>query len=739
MAEIEQQAKHEQRVEQQLENGTHRILQQGHPAVTVRVPDSMALKQGNMFLTCTQSGDILRGTDLGLYFHDMRYLSEQSLQIEEQQPVYLFAGLVSGGGGATYQLTNPDIHDKDGVALIRKDSIGIRRDKMLGNEYTETVTVENYRERRLDFSLRLCYDADFEDMFVVRGAQPGKRGTLHPPAWDGNALSQRYDGADGHMRQTTIHFIPAPDHIEGTHCTYHISLAPRETWHFQVVAELLDVNDGDLELTPTTFAAVNKEVLEHAEHGALNGGMSIVSDNPLFNNILTRSLLDLHVLAMRQFGQPFYAAGIPWFVALFGRDSLVTTIQMAAFQPRMAENTLRVLASHQGTKVDHYRDEEPGKILHELRVGEMANLGEVPQTPYYGTVDATILFLIVMGIYSNWVGNLELFGELRDNVERALSWIDKYGDSDGDGFIDYKTHSSKGLRNQGWKDSGNAIVMHDGTLAEPPIALPEVQGYAYLAWVMMADLYRRSGNAERADRLLRQAGDLRQRFNEHFWVSPIQYFAFCRQADGRYSHSIASNAAQALWTGIIADEHVADVVARVMQPDMFTGWGIRTLSANDRSYNPLDYQVGSVWPHDTALIAGGMYGSGHAEEAGRVFSALLHAAFRFEHFRLPETFCGYDRSYADQPVRYPVACSPQAWAAGAVPYLIQTALGLQPDGFNRRLRVVRPSLPDRLQWVTVRNVTLAECSVDLHFERVNDATLATVLRKEGDVTIAVEY
>jgi glycogen debranching enzyme len=424
---------------------------------------------------------------------------------------------------------------------------------------------------------------------------------------------------------------------------------------------------------------------------------------------------------------------------MFGRDSIIAAYQTLSLNPQLAVETLRTLANYQGRQVNDERDEQPGKILHELRVGEMANLGEVPQTPYFGTVDATPLFLIVLGLYTRWVGDLALFHELHENVEAALRWIDDYGDSDGDGFIDYHTRSPKGLRNQGWKDSGNAIVMHDGNLAEPPIALPEVQGEVYLAWTLMADLYRRAGDAKRADQLQQQASDLRRRFNREFWVSSIQYFAFCRQADGTYSHSIASNPAHALWTGIVADEHCADVVARVMQPDMFTGWGIRTLSSSDRSYNPLDYQVGSVWPHDTAFIAAGMYESGFVREGNRVFDALIDAAMRFEHFRLPETFCGYDRSYADEPVPYPVACSPQAWAAGAIPYLLTSALGLVPDGFERRLRVVRPTLPETLRWVTVRNIAVRGCSVDLHFERENDVILTTVLRKEGDITVLVEH
>lgn len=715
------------------------VLHLGHAAEATRVPDAVAIKAGNIFLTATREGEIAAGTDLGLYFHDMRYLSEEYLTIEGKAPVYLFNGLAQGGEATTIQLTNPDIFDDAGGVRIEKDSISIRRDKSLNNAYLQTLTLVNYRQRPLEFDLRLSYGADFEDMFVVRGAPLGKRGTLQPPQWEGDALTLRYDGADGHRRQLTLHFAPHPDELGDACCRYHISLARGQEWRCQIIGELIDANSGALELTPTDFTPLGPRALRRARQGSLSGEMSVTTDNQLFNEMVTRSLLDLHVLAMHQFDESFYAAGIPWYVALFGRDSLITAIQMAAFQPQVAENTLRVLTSHQGTKIDDYRDEQPGKILHELRVGEMANLGEIPQTPYYGSVDSTLLYLIVLGLYAHWVGNLDLFHELRPNVEAALGWIDAYGDSDGDGFIDYKTHSSKGLRNQGWKDSGNAIVMADGRLAEPPIALPEVQGETYLAWLLMADLLGRDGDAGRAAELRRRAGALRQRFNAQFRLPALSYYALCRQADGQFSQSIASNAAQTLWTGIVAPDGSKDIVRRVMQEDMFTGWGIRTLSSQDRSYNPIDYQVGSVWPHDTAFVAAGMYRCAAPAEGNRVFDALIEAAARFEHFRLPETFCGFDRSYSAEPVRYPVACSPQAWASGSIPYLLQQALGIRPDGFNRQLRVVRPTLPQALREVTVRGIQIAGGQVDLYFQRSAETTLATVLRKDGDVTVVVEY
>jgi glycogen debranching enzyme len=319
-----------------------------------------------------------------------------------------------------------------------------------------------------------------------------------------------------------------------------------------------------------------------------------------------------------------------------------------------------------------------------------------------------------------------------------LQWIDQYGDSDGDGFVDYQTRSRSGGRNQGWKDSGNGIVMEDGALAEPPIALPEVQGDVYLAWSSMADLFDRDGDAQTAQNLREKGRQLYSEFNRQFWLSGERYYAFCRQRDGRFSSSIASNGAHALWTGIVDPRHARAVVERVLKPDMFSGWGIRTLSAEDRSYNPVDYQVGSVWPHDNAIIVAGMQRYGFNDEAKRVFTAVMEAATNFDHFRLPEVFAGYDRTFARKPVKYPVACNPQAWAAGSIPYMLASMLGLYPDGFNGRLQIRNPSLPEWLDWVMLRHLRLGEAEIDLEYRRLGGRTLVAVTRKHGHVNVSVD-
>lgn len=323
-------------------------------------------------------------------------------------------------------------------------------------------------------------------------------------------------------------------------------------------------------------------------------------------------------------------------------------------------------------------------------------------------------------------------------MQAGLEWIDAYGNQDGDGFVDYKTRSPSGLRNQGWKDSFNGMVMEDGCLAEPPIALPEVQGYVYLAWKTIADLMEADGDHHAAARLRDKARKLAARFNREFWPPDERFYAFCRQADLRFSHSIASNAGHTLWTGIIPPARARAVAKRLLQPDMFSGWGIRTLSSDDVSYNPLDYQVGSIWPHDNAFIALGLYRYGLHKEGSAVFTALRDAAARFDHFRLPEVFAGFDRSYASRPVQYPVACNPQAWAAGSIPLLVQSALGIQPDGLHHCLRIHNPCLPDWLDWVHVRNLRIAGASLDLHYERSENCTYVAVTRSQGDVAVLIQ-
>ncbi len=715
-------------------SSSEQVIHQRKPSARARFTQPVVMKQGSLFLLSTPEGDIKPGTEQGLYFHDMRYLSRQTLRLNGKPPVSLLAD-ASEGYRARFELTNPDLPGKQGSKPIRKESLGIHREKQLGEEFVETIVLQNYTTETAEVALQLDYAADFADMFAVRGMRPGKRGQVCPPAWHGSELRFQYGGADGHVRTAAFRFSPPPDEHDQGEITYRLSLGPQERRELTTRCALRDDNRHKQDARPDQGESSRPEDRQRARSGAFGAGTRVETSNRLVNDILTRSFMDLHMLRMRERGQTFFAAGVPWYVALFGRDSLVTALEVAAFEPEIAAGTLRVLAAFQGTKVDNFRDEQPGKIPHEFRLDEMANLNEIPQTPYYGSVDSTPLFLVLLGVHANWTGKLDLFHELRDKVLRALEWIDRYGDSDGDGFIDYQTRSPKGGRNQGWKDSGNGIVMEDGSLARPPIALPEVQGDVYRAWLSMADLFERSGDGGRAGVLRDKAQRLYEAFNREFWLEDAQYYAFCRDGEGRFSRSIASNAAHALWTGIVDPRRGKAVGARVMQPDMFSGWGVRTLSSTDTSYNPVDYQVGSVWPHDNGLIVAGMRRYGLDDEVSDVFTALMQAATQFEHYRLPEVFAGYERGRASRPVLYPVACNPQAWAAGSMPLMLSAALGFEPDAFNRRLCIAHPRLPDWLEWVNVQGLRVADATVDLCYERSNGATHVRVSRLQGDLQI----
>jgi glycogen debranching enzyme len=683
-------------------------------------------KHDSLFLLSDDVGDILPGSDEGLYFHDMRHLSAHTLRLNGSAPVSLLAD-ASDGDHVVFELSNLDLRDESGTVQVPKESLAIRRERSLDDDWSEKITVCNFGRSTADLSIELQYAADFADMFVIRGLHPGKRGTLQKPAWNGAELVFRYDGADGHSRTTNLHFSRPPDQHTKGELAYEVTLEPRQSWTLTVKCEIRDESGRRLEAQPG-----------HKRDNAVQVRVEIETSHQLLNGVIQRSMQDLRMLSMRQGGDLFFAAGVPWYVALFGRDSLITSLEVAAFEPEICANTLRVLAAHQGTKVDDWRDEQPGKILHELRVDELANLDEVPQTPYYGSVDSTPLFLVLLGVYSSWVGSLDLFHHLRENVCAALDWIEGYGDSDGDGFIDYAPRSASGSRNQGWKDAANGIVLEDGHLAETPIALPEVQGDVYFAWQMMGDLFERDGETDYAEQLRSRARQLRRSFNEQFWIQSLNYYAFCRQKDGRFSKSVASNPAHALWTGIVDESHSRTVVDRVLQPDMFSGWGVRTLSSDDASYNPIEYQLGSIWPHDNAMIVAGMQRYGLSESATRVFSAIVHAATQFDQFRLPELFAGYDRGVASRPVQYPVACNPQAWAAGSVPFMLTSLLGLQPDAFNHQLHIRHPVLPEWLEWVNVRKLRVAEAEVDLRYERKRDGVKVTTLRTDGDLRVLVD-
>ncbi len=469
------------------------------------------------------------------------------------------------------------------------------------------------------------------------------------------------------------------------------------------------------------------------------GATEVESDNELFNLTLQRSTTDLRLLVNDGPGRREWhlAAGIPWFVALFGRDSIITALQVLAFRPQIAYTTLDVLAARQATALDPERDAEPGKILHELRTGELAAIGELPHTPYYGSVDATPLWLILLGATFDWTGDRGLLDRLWPNALAALEWIDRWGDRDGDGFVEYERRNPTGLLNQGWKDSSDAVRDRHGRLASTPIALVEVQGYVYDAKRRMAHLAAVRGETELAERLEREAAALRDRFEEAFWVADLRYYAMALDGQKRQADAVTSNPGQALWTGIVSPERARPVADRLLGPGLYSGWGIRTYAAGQPGYNPMGYHTGTVWPHDTSLIAAGLKRYGLEEEANELISRVFEAAQAFPAYRLPELFCGFERDSATAPVPYPVACSPQAWAAGAPFLFLETMLGLRPHAERGELELLHPRLPTWLRSVRVRNLRVGTAVVDLLFHSWRGTTSAEVLRKEGDIAVTI--
>jgi glycogen debranching enzyme len=722
-----------------------RVLTHGTSSITPSISAALVAKVSDLFFLCERDGRVpMDGTHgLGLYYHDCRFLDGYELGVGKARPGELVA-TAARDYMMRIELTNADMHTPDGQ-LVPKESIGITWERLVDGGTLvlhDRLSFENYGRERARFPISLSFRSRFQDIFVVRGMLGKKTGSAEPPAWHDGTLQLVYLGEDSLYRSTTVYFEPAPRDSRDDTATFQVDLKPREAWVVDVFIQLREsAKRSDvvrLERPRHPDGDGITKSLERTEKRWFSRHTRIASDSLVLRRLVKRSLRDLNMLRTCLDRDEFFAAGVPWFVTLFGRDSLVTSLQTLMFDRGIAEQTLRVLAEHQGKKVDQWRDEQPGRILHELRVGELAHSGEIPYTPYYGTIDATPLFLILLGEHAKWSGSLELFDELRDNVERALTWMSDYGDLDGDGYLEYESSSREGLINQGWKDSGDAIVNANGDLAKPPIALVEVQGYQWLALISIAALFRRAGDSDRANQLEGRARELRTRFNRDFWMEDEGCYALALQGDKTQAAVVSSNAGQALWTGIAEPDKAARTARRLMEEDMFSGWGIRTLASSESRYNPIGYHLGTVWPHDNSIIAAGFRRYGFDDDVEKIFKSIAHAALTFDNYRLPELYAGFPRKRFGVPVHYPVACHPQAWAAGSIPFLLHTLLGISAEAFDRRLRVVRPMLPEVAHHVIVRGLRVGDASADLRFQRTSHGVAVDVLSVDGDVSVLVE-
>ncbi|HZD58338.1 MAG TPA: glycogen debranching N-terminal domain-containing protein [Anaerolineales bacterium] len=728
----------------QVSNGQEpAVLTQSIPSITRSIAEAVVVKNEEMFFLTRPDGCIpMEGKHgFGLFYHDCRYLNGYELKLADTSLTPLVSN-AAAGFSAVFELVNPEI-ELEGDRHITRDQISLKWERMIdAGELTlyDKISIQNFGRQRVAFPLSLSFRCKFEDIFAIRGLLPKELGELYPPSWKDGMLSFVYAGADGVNRGLSIHFLPEPDELDATQAYFNFDLETRE--QKEVLASLV-IAESEEDVQPQAHQEPDLKKIEayfrDESDNWLAGQTKITSDSLVLNSILDRSLRDLRMLRDSLDDDEFFSAGVPWFATLFGRDSLITGLQTLAFNRETAAETLRLLAKYQGQEVNDYRDEQPGKILHELRVGELARLKEIPHTPYYGTVDATPLFLFLLAQHADWSGDLSLFEELRDNVERALDWMANYGDADGDGYLEYENKSRHGLVNQGWKDSDQSIVNADGSLATPPISLVEVQGYVYLAKKGLANLFARSGDEDKAEALREEAKQLYEKFNQDFWLDDLGFYALALQAGDRPAAVVSSNPGQALWAGIIDPDKCEQTVKRLMAADMFNGWGIRTLSADNQCYNPTGYHVGTVWPHDNSMILAGFRKYSFDEEALQIFNGIVEAAMDFDHYRLPEVFAGFNREDYNVPVRYPVACHPQAWSAGSVPYMVTTLLGLKGDAFNQQLHVIRPILPDFVDRIQVRNLKVGKGSADIDFERSGqDACAVEVIRVEGELEVVVE-
>lgn len=694
---------------------------------------TLVLKHGDTFAVFDRYGDI-QPTGLaeqGLYCEGTRFLSRLEMRLEGQRPLLLSSTVREDNALLTVDLTNPDI-SINGQVTLRRDSLHMFRSKLLwqGSCY-ERIRLHNYAHQDVEISLTLRFAADFADIFEVRGVKRAQRGTLLSAEIHGGRLAVAYLGLDGVVRQTRLQFWPEPKSLTNAEVTWKIHLAPRsETTLFVTVSCQTDLGGPAVE-SYSEAAAMTTKALRHASSRTCR----IYTSNEQFNDLVNRSLADMHMMVTDTAEGPFPYAGVPWFSTPFGRDGLITALELLWMNPEIARGVLGFLASTQAKESLSESDAEPGKIIHEMRRGEMAALGEIPFGRYYGSVDATPLFVIVAGAYYDRTAEVAFIEKLWPSIEMALEWIDRWGDMDGDGFVEYTRRSIHGLIHQGWKDSDDAVFHADGTLAQGVIAPCEVQGYVYAAKVAAATLADRLGKTELAERLQHEARTLQERFEEAFWCEDLGTYALALDGDKRPCRVKSSNAGQCLFSGIVAPERAQRVAETLLHHDSFSGWGVRTVAASEVRYNPMSYHNGSVWPHDNALIAFGLARYGLTDPLFRIVTGLFDASLFMDLHRLPELFCGFARRPGEGPTPYPVACAPQSWAASSVFLLLQACLGLSFNAAEQEIRFSHPVLPSFLQTVEIKQLRINEASLDLVLRRHDHDVGFEVLRKEGEVRV----
>lgn len=695
------------------------------------------LKHADTFLVCDQHGDVtgLRHGQLGLFHHGMRHLSRFRLRLGGQPLLLLRSTVREDNVLLAIELMNPDTLDAEGVPL-EHGTIHVRRERLLyDGTLHERITLKSYASRSVPLVLSLEIAADFIDLFEVRGTPRERRGIRSKPEHRGRTLVMRYEGLDRELRETCVEFDREPQTNEpGTVERLKVVLPPHGTdvLHVSITCSTSCDRAGPVLGFSEALDASARENAAHAEDDC-----EILTSNDLFDEWMRRSQSDLRMMTTETPHGRYPYAGVPWFSTAFGRDGLITALECLWVNPTVARGVLEYLAACQAKESDDDRDAEPGKILHETRRGEMAALGEIPFGRYYGSVDSTPLFVLLAGRYYRATADLAFAEKIWPAIEAALTWIDEYGDADGDGFIEYGRKTANGLEQQGWKDSDNSVFHADGSDATGPIAIAEAQAYVYAAKREAARLVKKLGDPARARELKAQAKALRDRFDEVFWCDDLGTYALALDGEKRPCRVRTSNAGHTLFTGIARPERAERLVQTLLSPESFSGWGVRTVAEGEARYNPMSYHNGSIWPHDNALIAQGLADYGYKREAITLLEGLYEVSRRVTLRRLPELFCGFIRRPGEGPTLYPVACSPQAWASASALMLLGAVLGIRIEAEHRRVVLERPQLPPWLEVVRLRRLRVGEGSVDLTLRRYPEDVALTVDRRRGQVEVVV--
>lgn len=722
--------------------------------ISDRAIPTLTLKDNELFLITDTLGNISDlfcsgegiESSMGLFCRDTRFLSRLELQIDGRSPVP-FSSTAHKGFAMSVLCSNRQIgEEKD---EIKAETIGIHREILIKGGLFEEIKLTNYNPVAVSFGLSLTLDSDFLDLFEVRGFPRSERGNILKYLPDSEEATFTYEkeiilayqGLDGVLMESRIQFSNfQPCKIQGTTAIWQLELSAHQSITLGYRVHLFTNNRPTSMLSvPDTFSvAKTEELLE--EKNWRERITQISTDNESFNQVIDRAVQDIYLLRQTFEGNQFLSAGVPWFATLFGRDSIISASQTLALDSTIARDTLSILAQYQGKTEDNWRDEQPGKILHEIRFGEMARCQEVPHTPYYGTVDATPLWLMLYAEYFAWTADTDLLDKLWSNAIAAMEWIDR--NCKETGYLAYDRRSKKGLVNQGWKDSEDCIVNRKGEVAQGAIALSEVQGYVYAAKIRMAELAARKNLPDLANLWRSQAKDLKIRFNRDFWIPDLDYCALALDGNLKPVDSITTNPGHCLYLGILDKDKALSVAARLMAPDMFNGWGIRTLSSFSPVYNPMGYHIGSVWHHDNSLIALGLRSLNLIEQSLRLAQGLIDMTLMQPYQRPPELFCGYEHEGFSSPVQYPVACSPQAWATGTIFQLITMVVNIVPNAPANQLRIIDPVLPKSIDHLSIRNLRVGQALLDLEFARaggrMGDTITCRVNKRQSDLRVIIE-